>query len=98
MGEAPVFELLVEVLMRLGHERRAQFLNLVTACPHLPPVGMAALAIVVQPQEAGRRYPSAHTCTATLLLPADETADALAAGLEEVFANIEAGGLHEVKD
>jgi len=39
--------------------------------------------------------PTSHTCTATLSLPAYATAEALRAGLDEAFANMEKGGLHE---
>mmetsp|Transcript_37776 Transcript_37776/g.62537 ORF Transcript_37776/g.62537 Transcript_37776/m.62537 type:complete len:83 (+) Transcript_37776:2-250(+) len=74
---------------------RAQFLSFVTACPHLPPVGLAALTISVQQQAPGLAKPTARTCTATLWLPAYDTAEQLAAGLREAFANIEAGGVHE---
>lgn len=93
--DSPVICHLVAELLHMGNEARRQFLSFVTACPHLPPVGVSVLAINVQPQEAGRRLPSAHTCTATLRLPAFDSALALRGAFEEVFANIEAGGLHE---
>ena len=76
-------------------EERGLFLNFATACPHLPPVGLAGLAIEIQPQEAGRPLPTARTCTKTLRLPAYETAEALRAGLEAAFANLNEGGVNE---
>ena len=39
--------------------------------------------------------PTSHTCTATLSLPEYPSAEALHAGLQEAFANMEKGGLHE---
>lgn len=162
--EAAPYALLVEELMRFGEGERAKFLAFVTACPHLPPSGLKALAISVHRKEplglrwvrcshgrpaSGRELrspalsdalrlkmsfsrdelsafglrdlhaddwvkvkdaaggasayytpadtpvPTSHTCTATLSLPAYTTADELRAGLDEAFANMEKGGLHE---
>ena len=39
--------------------------------------------------------PTSHTCTATLRLPEYPSAEALHAGLQEAFPNMEKGGLHE---
>ena len=58
-------------------------------------MGLAALAIGVQLQEPTNPLPTAHTCSATLRLPAYTTAEALSAGLATAFANTQAGGLHE---
>mmetsp|Transcript_17719 Transcript_17719/g.35731 ORF Transcript_17719/g.35731 Transcript_17719/m.35731 type:complete len:776 (-) Transcript_17719:348-2675(-) len=90
------YNLLVGELMRMSHEQRAQFLNFVTACPHLPSVGLGELVIQVQPQEPGKPLPTAHTCEPSLRLPLYESAEELVAGLEMAFANIKAGGLHEL--
>jgi len=182
--ESPPYALLIETLMQMGEAERAKFLTFVSACPHLPPVGLKALAISVHRLEpvglrwsrcadgkpstgrelrtstlaealrhkqhfsleqfvrfgvrdlhaddyvkvkplevpaatdadvaasgggsgaqAATQYqyyypsdtptPTSHTCTATLSLPAYTTAAALRAGLDEAFANMEKGGLHE---
>jgi E3 ubiquitin-protein ligase TRIP12 len=89
------YQLLVAELLRMEHEGCARFLTFVTACPHLPPSGVGALAISVHPQQGGKMLPSAHTCTSQLYLPEYPTAEALRSGLETAFANTEAGGLHE---
>jgi len=188
--ESPTYALLVSELMRMDEAGRAKFLTFVSACPHLPPVGLKALAISVHRLEsiglrwsrcpddtppAGRELhsaalamalrhqstftleelrrhgvrdlhaddfvkvkftspadltaaatdapdaggcpgdarggaavttvgyyrpcdtptPTSHTCTATLSLPEYTSAEALHAGLQEAFANMEKGGLHE---
>jgi hypothetical protein len=41
------YALLVSELMRMDEAGRAKFLTFVSACPHLPPVGLKALAISV---------------------------------------------------
>jgi hypothetical protein len=42
------YALLVSELMRMDEAGRAKFLTFVSACPHLPPVGLKALAISVK--------------------------------------------------
>ena len=79
----------------MGNEARAKFLNFVTACPPLPPVGLSMLEIEVLPQHSGSALPTAQTCGNKLYLPEYETAEELRTGLSEAFANTEAGGLHE---
>ena len=79
----------------MGNESRAKFLNFVTACPHLPPVGLSMLEIEVLPQHSGGAFPTAQTCGNKLYLPEYDSPDDLRAGLAEAFANTEAGGLHE---
>jgi hypothetical protein len=41
------YALLVSELMRMDEAGRAKFLTFVSACPHLPPVGLKSLAISV---------------------------------------------------
>ena len=90
-----IYQLLIDELQRMGNEARAKFLNFVTACPHLPPVGLSMLEIEVLPQHSGGAFPTAQTCGNKLYLPEYETAEELRHGLAEAFANTEAGGLHE---
>jgi len=90
------YNLLVAELMRMDHEQRTQFLNFVTACPHLPSVGLGEIVIQVQAQERDKPLPTAHTCEPSLQLPSYTSAEELAAGLAMAFANIKAGGLHEL--
>ena len=87
--------MLIDELQRMANDERAKFLNFVTACPHLPPVGLSMLEIEVLPQHNGSLLPTAQTCGNKLYLPEYETAEELRAGLAEAFANTEAGGLHE---
>ena len=42
-----VYQLLIDELQRMGNGERRAFLNFVTACPHLPPVGLSTLEIEV---------------------------------------------------
>ena len=86
-----VYHLLIDELQRMGNEARAKFLNFVTACPHLPPVGLSMLEIEVLPQHHGE-FPTAQTCGNKLCLPDYEDADKLRDGLGEAFANTDAGG------
>ena len=90
-----VYQFLIDELQRMGNETRAKFLNFVTACPHLPPVGLSMLEIEVLPQHSGSAFPTAQTCGNKLYLPEYDTAEELRGGLAEAFANTEAGGLHE---
>ena len=43
-----VYQLLLDELQRMGNGERRNFLNFVTACPHLPPVGLSMLEIEVR--------------------------------------------------
>ena len=87
-----VYQLLLDELQAMDNERRRAFLNFVTACPHLPPVGLVALEIEVLPQPNGG-LPTAQTCGNKLYLPEYDSADELRAGLIEAFANAEVGGM-----
>ena len=89
-----IYQLLIDELQLMGNESRAKFLNFVTACPHLPPVGLSMLEIDVHPQHSGS-FPTAQTCGNKLYLTEYDDADELRVGLAEAFANTEAGGLHE---
>ena len=90
-----VYQLLIDELQTMGNEDRAKFLNFVTACPHLPPVGLSMLEIEVLPQHSGSAFPTAQTCGNKLYLPEYDDAPSLRAGLAEAFANADFGGLHE---
>lgn len=90
-----VYQFLIDELQRMGNESRAKFLNFVTACPHLPPVGLSMLEIEVLPQHGNSAFPTAQTCGNKLYLPEYDDPEELRAGLAEAFANTEAGGLHE---
>lgn len=79
----------------MPHAERAQFLNFVTSCPHLPPSGLEMLEIEVSPQRPGLSIPTSQTCGNKLYLPAYRTIDELRSGLHVAFANAEYGGLHE---
>ena len=57
--------------------------------------GGAAVATVAYYRPCDTPTPTSHTCTATLSLPEYTSAEALHAGLQEAFANMEKGGLHE---
>jgi len=89
-----VYQLLIDELQRMGNDERRKFLNFVTACPHLPPVGLSTLEIEVLPQHNGA-FPTAQTCGNKLYLPDYESPEALRSGLLEAFANADFGGLHE---
>jgi hypothetical protein len=79
----------------MKHSERAQFLDFVTACPHLPPSGLETLEIEVVPQRAELAIPTSQTCGNKLYLPAFRTIEELRAGLQIAFANAAYGGLHE---
>ncbi|KAL1525929.1 hypothetical protein AB1Y20_020755 [Prymnesium parvum] len=89
-----VYQLLIDELQRMANSERAKFLNFVTACPHLPPVGLSMLEIEVLPQHNGF-VPTAQTCGNKLYLPEYDDPVALRNGLAEAFANADYGGLHE---
>ena len=90
-----VYQLLIDELQAMAHAERRAFLNFVTACPHLPPVGLASLEIEVLPQHNGAKLPTAQTCGNKLYLPEYTDAASLREGLGEAFANAEFGSLHE---
>ena len=72
-----IYQLLIDELQQMGNEARAKFLNFVTACPHLPPVGLSMLEIEVLPPHSGGAFPTAQTCGNKLYLPEYETAEEL---------------------
>ena len=80
-----IYQLLIDELQRMGNEARAKFLNFVTACPHLPPVGLSMLEIEVLPAHAGSAFPTAQTCGNKLYLPEYDSADDLRDGLAEAL-------------
>lgn len=92
---SPVFKLLVEYLLQLENSDRAAFLNFVTACPRLPPGGVAALNIEVSPSGTESKIPTSQTCVPKLYIPNYETKEDLQKGFLTAFQNAEAGGFHE---
>ena len=90
-----VYQLLIDELLRMDNATRAKFLNFVTACPHLPPVGLSMLEIEVLQQHSGGKLPTAQTCGNKLYVPEYDSAESLRSGLAEAFANADYGGLHE---
>lgn len=92
---SPVFQLLVQYLLQLENKERAAFLNFVTACPRLPPGGVAALNIEVGPSQLDSKIPTSQTCVPRLYLPNYETIGDLQKGFDSAFKNAEAGGFHE---
>ena len=93
--ESVPYRLLIEELERMAHDERARFLEFVTACPHLPSVGVTGVAIEVHRAPDGARLPTAQTCANMLRLPPYKDADELRRGLETAFANLQGGGVHE---
>jgi hypothetical protein len=69
----------------------------VTACPRLPPGGLAALAIEVAP-ETRSPFPRSRTCAKLMWLPAYGTREELAEGLRTAMANSKEGGFHETNE
>ena len=62
-----VYQLLIDELQRMGNGERRAFLNFVTACPHLPPVGLSTLEIEVPMCIACYLPVTAHYSLPTLL-------------------------------
>lgn len=87
------FEMLVEVLARMTAPRRSQFMDFVTACPRLPPGGLAAVEISISAAQPAGSLPRARTCTKELRLPKYETIDKLEERLFEALDNAE--GLYD---
>jgi len=75
--EAKDMDMLVSVLHGLNAERRGRFLDFVTACPRLPPGGLAAADMTVVPANPPGSLPRARTCTKELRLPKYESAEQL---------------------
>eukprot|EP00658_Telonema_sp_P-2_P030719 TRINITY_DN2314_c0_g1_i3.p1 TRINITY_DN2314_c0_g1~~TRINITY_DN2314_c0_g1_i3.p1 ORF type:complete len:884 (+),score=215.88 TRINITY_DN2314_c0_g1_i3:115-2652(+) len=92
---SPVFQMLVQYLLQLENPDRAAFLNFVTACPRLPPGGVAALNIEVGPAGTESTIPTSQTCVPRLYIPNYESIGDLRKGFVTAFKNAEAGGFHE---
>eukprot|EP00656_Telonema_subtile_P035019 TRINITY_DN3903_c0_g1_i2.p1 TRINITY_DN3903_c0_g1~~TRINITY_DN3903_c0_g1_i2.p1 ORF type:complete len:277 (-),score=68.04 TRINITY_DN3903_c0_g1_i2:96-926(-) len=92
---SPVFQLLVQYLLKLDNPERAAFLNFVTACPRLPPGGVAALNIEVGPSATESKIPTSQTCVPKLYIPNYGTIAELHTGFKTAFTNAEEGGFHE---
>lgn len=90
---APELQQLAEVLARMTPARRARFLEFVTACPRLPPGGLAAAEISVAPANPPGSLPRARTCTKELRLPKYSSAEELEERLNWAIDNAE--GLYE---
>lgn len=87
------FEMLVEVLAKMTAPRRSQFMDFVTACPRLPPGGLAAVEISISAAQPAGSLPRARTCTKELRLPKYETIDKLEERLLVALDNAE--GLYD---
>jgi len=73
---------------RRVHGGRAKFLEFATACPRLPPGGLASVGIKIHPvqDEKNRsRLPRSHSCTNTLHLPTYDTKEELREALTEAI-------------
>jgi hypothetical protein len=81
---APV-EMLVAELVKLPAQRRAHFLEFVTACPRLPQGGLAAAEITIIPLQPKGSFPLARTCTKELSLPEYDTPEQLTTKLLEAL-------------
>lgn len=86
-------EMLIDALDRMIPERREDFLEFVTACPRLPPAGLAALEITIAPAQPPGSLPRARTCTKELRLPKYESLEQLEERLACAMDN--AGGLYD---
>lgn len=91
--EARDMEMLIDALDRMALERREDFLEFVTACPRLPPGGLAALEITVASAQPPGSLPRARTCTKELRLPKYESLEQLEERLSCAMDN--AGGLYD---
>jgi len=91
--EARDMEMLIDCLERMTPERREDFLEFVTACPRLPPSGLATLEITVAPAQPPGSLPRARTCTKELRLPKYESLEQLEERLKSAMDN--AGGLYD---
>jgi len=92
--KSPPFQMLLDELVAMPIEDRARFLDFVTACPRLPPGGLASLGIEVAP-ESRSRYPRSRTCSKLMWLPAYATQMELREKLRAALANAKEGGFHE---
>jgi len=88
------FQMLLDELVAMPIADRARFLDFVTACPRLPPGGLASLGIEVAP-ETRSRYPRTRTCSKLMWLPAYATQVELREKLRAALANAKEGGFHE---
>ncbi|CAK9007444.1 unnamed protein product [Durusdinium trenchii] len=77
----------------MAPDRKAQFLEFVTACPRLPHGGLAAAEIAVVAAQPKGSLPRAHTCTNELQLPSYNSLEELSAKLLEAIEN--ARGMYE---
>lgn len=93
--ESVPFQLLVKELCRMSNQDRARFLDFVTACPRLPPGGLASLSIEIAPGAGPAAFPRSRTCTRLMWLPAYETQEQLSEKLYGALANSTEGGFHE---
>jgi E3 ubiquitin-protein ligase TRIP12 len=81
-------QFLISVLAEMPAQGRAKFLEFATACPRLPPGGLASVAIKIHPvqDEKNRsRLPRSHACTNTLHLPSYDTKEELREALTEAI-------------
>uniref|UniRef100_A0A7S0H648 HECT domain-containing protein n=1 Tax=Hanusia phi TaxID=3032 RepID=A0A7S0H648_9CRYP len=92
--ESVPVQLLLEELVAMSNSDRARFLDFVTACPRLPPGGLASLSIEIAP-ETRSRYPRSRTCSKLMWLPAYSSQAELREHLRAALINAKEGGFHE---
>mmetsp|Transcript_101013 Transcript_101013/g.218143 ORF Transcript_101013/g.218143 Transcript_101013/m.218143 type:complete len:91 (+) Transcript_101013:309-581(+) len=85
--------MLVDALDRMPRKRRGHFLEFVTACPRLPPGGLAAVEICVAAAQPPGSLPRARTCTKELRLPKYESLEELEQKLNTAIDSAE--GLYD---
>ena len=91
------FLMLLDELVAMPIADRARFLDFVTACPRLPPGGLASLGIEIAPENRSR-YPRSRTCSKLMWLPSYDTQGELHEKLRAALANAKEGGFHEVQE
>jgi len=88
------FQLFLDELCEMSNSDRSRFLDFVTACPRLPPGGLASLCIEIAP-ESRSQYPRSRTCSNLMWLPSYATKEELHDKLHTALANSKDGGFHE---
>jgi len=87
--------MLLDELCEMSNGDRSRFLDFVTACPRLPPGGLASLGIEVAPASGRSLFPRSRTCANLLWLPSYTSREELREGLLTALANAKDGGFHE---
>lgn len=89
------YQMFLDELCDMTNKDRAKFLDFVTACPRLPPGGLASLNIEIAPESGKSLYPRSRTCTNLMWLPQYSTKEELRDKLHTALANSKDGGFHE---